>query len=367
MREAVRDAIRDFSLMLGGGEPMTDRSAGGPDRLVFGTVVRAAPIEEGGELVVLDWKNKRVEARTPIKPQRPTIGEDPNPRGNGRGCRGIRWWNGRIVAASYHTLEIYDAELNLRDEINDGLMVGLHEIERTDRNTILATSTSIDAVVEYDLETQERVRAFWPRETRELQDELGLTPLEIDKNADNRLRFLEPSSVDSDSHLHLNAVDVHEDIVYALCNDHGCIVNLTDGEVTVRHDGLEGAHNLRITGDGTALVNDTWGRAVRFYDLRTGNLLRTIDLTRYRWVRKLMRWKTPPYWGRELARKIGLREHSIARPLFVRGLVKQGPNLFVGLSPAAILQIDYRSEELIDAYQYSTDVNECIHGLEIIP
>jgi len=35
----------------------------------------------------------------------------------------------------------------------------------------------------------------------------------------------------------------------------------------------------------------------------------------------------------------------------------------VGLSPASILEIDEATGELLDAYQHSTDLNECVHGL----
>lgn len=364
--ESIVEMVRDLALVLGGGEPITGTAEPGPDRLAFGTVIRGAPLEEGGELVVLNWNEKKVEARVPIRPRRPAIDEDPNPRGNGRGCRGIRWWNGRLVASSYHTLEIYDESLDLVREINDGLMVGLHEIELTENETVLATSTSIDGVVEYNLDTGERCRTFWPREMPDLQETLDLAPLVFDKDADNRLRFLEPSKLDTDHHLHLNAVDTHRGHVYALCNDPGCLVDLTEGRLVFSNESLEGAHNLEITEGGTAIVNDTWGRAVRFYDLETGSLLRTIDLTRYAWVRKLIRWKTPVYWAREIGRKLGMTGGSVARPLFVRGLLRRAPMLFVGISPASILQIDERTGELVDAYRYSRDVRECIHGLEAI-
>ncbi|MFB6097517.1 MAG: hypothetical protein ABEK84_00065, partial [Salinibacter sp.] len=202
--------------MLGGGESMAEAFPPEGGTLALGTVVRAAPIAEGGELVLLDWDTKTAEAKVPIRPREPTIEEDPNPRGNGRGCRGIRQVDDQLVASTYHTLELYDVHLNRVDALRDGLMVGLHEIAVTDRGTVWVTSTAIDAAVEYDAETGERVRAYWPREMADFQDALGLDPLDIDKAADNRLRFLDPSATDSESHLHLNAVEVHDGSLYAL-------------------------------------------------------------------------------------------------------------------------------------------------------
>ena len=39
--------------------------------------------------------------------------------------------------------------------------------------------------------------------------------------------------------------------------------------------------------------------------------------------------------------------------------------LFVGYSPAAIVSIDLETGEMIDGYQHSTDVRECVHGLRV--
>lgn len=364
--KSLKEALTDFSLMFGGGTEGPTSSAPGPSRIVFGTVVRAAPIEDGGELVLLDWETKKVDAKVAVRPRNPTIEEDPNPRGNGRGCRGIRRMNGQVIASSYHTLECYSPRLDLVDTVSDGLMVGLHEIETTDQGTVWVTSTAIDAAVEYDLEEGKRMRALWPREMDALQDALGLEPLMIDKTADNRLEFLDPAATDLDSHLHLNAVEVYNGSVYGLFNAYGVVANLTDEEVVIRHDKLQGGHNLEIVDDDLAIVNDSFGKAVRFYDLERGTLRHSIDLTRYRWVRDLIRWKIPPYWAKEAARKVGLIEDSVAKPLFVRGLVRRGDTLFVGVSPAAILQIDWTTGELEDAYQYSSDVHVCVHGLEVI-
>jgi len=370
MFDSPPEPLEDLSLMLGAGEPMA--SSGGaseekPSRIVFGTIVRAAPIEKGGELVVLDWEEKEIVETVPMRPRDPTIGEDPDPRGNARGCRGVRWLDGEIIAATYHTLERYDSELRRVGAINGRLMAGLHEIGLTERETVWVSSTAIDAAVEYNLQSNDQQRALWPREMPSLQTALDLRPLPIDKSADNRLRFLDSSERRASSHLHLNAVDEHGGSVYALCNSQASVINLTDERVAIHDERLMGAHNLRIEDDGTVLINDTYGRAIQFFDLETGERDRSIDLTQYRWVRNLIRGHLSGYWGRRVAIRLGIMEDVVARPLFVRGLMSFGKYLFVGVSPAAILQIDRTTGDLVDAYQYADDIRVCVHGLDVIP
>lgn len=361
------DPLSDLSLMLGRGEPMHENPSQEPGKLAFGTVVRSAPIDRGGELVVLDWEDKKVQSRTPMRPRNPTIGRDPAPRGNARGCRGVRWHREKIIAASYHTLEVYDPRLTLEGALNGKCMVGLHEIDITDRESAWVSSTAIDAAIEYDIETGERLQAHWPREITYFQRNLGVEPLNIDKSTDNRLKFLDPSETDDNSHLHLNAVEEYDRAVFALCNALGVILDLTNESIALKHEGLEGAHNLVITDQGNVIVNGTMERCVQFFSLETGKRLRKIDLTEYKWVRDLIRWKIPSYWGRELATRAGLIDDVVAKPLFVRGLVPFGSSLFVGISPAAILQIDIQSGNLVDAYRYSSDIHVCIHGLDVAP
>ncbi len=58
-----------------------------------------------------------------------------------------------------------------------------------------------------------------------------------------------------------------------------------------------------------------------------------------------------------------IKQH-VSRPLFIRGLDIVGNNLFVGLSPATIICIDYKTGKMIDAFNYSSNVLNCVHGLK---
>ncbi len=67
-----------------------------------------------------------------------------------RGCRGIRIHGDNVLVADYHSLNIFDQNLNLKRKLSGDLMVGLHEIDISD-SSVWLTSTSLDAVLKYRL------------------------------------------------------------------------------------------------------------------------------------------------------------------------------------------------------------------------
>ena len=44
----------------------------------FGTIVRGAPLDEGGSLYRLEWDSKTIVQETPIVPGAPSVDKDPN-------------------------------------------------------------------------------------------------------------------------------------------------------------------------------------------------------------------------------------------------------------------------------------------------
>ena len=160
----------------------------------FGTVVRAAPVSEGGSLCKLDWESKTVTREVPMVPVEPSLHHDPNARGNVRGVRGIQIFNDHIIAADYHTLNVFDRDLNLQRKLTHGLMVGLHETYLQE-SSIWVTSTTLDAALKYRLEDGALEESYWPREMPEFQQALEVEPLLIDKSTDNRQTFLEQKNI----------------------------------------------------------------------------------------------------------------------------------------------------------------------------
>ena len=191
----------------------------------IGTVHRGARVAAGGELVSIDWARKRVRGAVPIHPRNPSLDHDPNPRGNSRGCRGIVFDGDLVVASDYHTLRFFDRELRPVRELSHGLMVGIHELCADGDGTVWVTSTELDAALRYDLGSGALLEGYWPRELEPFQQALGLTPLDVDKQADQRAAMLSGKHLEHPSHLHLNAVATWKGEVYALFNSFGAIAN----------------------------------------------------------------------------------------------------------------------------------------------
>jgi hypothetical protein len=135
--------------------------------------------------------------------------------------------------------------------------------------------------------------------------------------------------------------------LHALCARPGIIANLESPAVVLRHDLLKLAHNLVIIGD-RAFCNSTPNRTVCEFDLTTGELVNSIDLGELPEVQALPKDPHDP---------------AIAVPLFARGLAVDGDNVFVGISPATILHLDWKKGAVVDYYQHSTDVAVAVHGL----
>jgi len=332
-------------------------------KVFFGTVVRMAPVSGGGELVRLDWGSKHVEARVPMSPAR--VDHDPNPRGNTRGCRGIAVLEGRVVAASYDSLEVFDADLTHAFSRSHGLMVGLHESAPSGGGKLWVTSTAIDAALEFDPQSGELLQSFWPRDMPRLARELDLAPSTIDKSADNRLGHLEQKHGRGPSHLHLNAVAEWKGHVLALFHAQGVIADLTEDRILVRDPCLKKCHNLLVDPDGTAVVNDSLHATVRVFDLESARQIDALDLKRLDWVRRLRRIGIFDLVRRAMRKPSLLARRLAARPLFLRGMDRVGDRLYLGLSPAAVVCVDLRSRELVDAFRYSSDLRVCIHGLSV--
>jgi hypothetical protein len=327
--------------------------------IFFSTVVRSAPPSRGGELVRLDWGSKRVLARAPITSSRPEI-RDPNPRGNTRGGRGISLSGDRVHVASYDQVRTYDLDLSPTSVVSNGLMVGLHEVLMVTEGRLWLSATAIDGALEVDLLTGEVVNEYWPRDDPTFQKEMGLTQSGIDKKADLRTAFLSGDHTEHQSHLHLNALAVWKGDLHALFNKRGAVVNLETGQIVLQDSHLEGGHNLVVQGD-LLFVCATRLKAVCIFDLTSGHLIKSLELSKFEKVEHLLRG----------SRQTGLRRFAPAAkkvasdPLFVRGLQADQENVFVGMSPATILHFNWKTGELLDLYQYSKDVAVCIHGLRV--
>lgn len=346
----------------------------------FSTINRGAPIDKGGELIKLNWENKKIIKKIAIFPFDPQIHEDPNPRGNTRGGRGILLRDRHLMVATYHSLHIYDLDLNFERKISHPLFVGLHELCQN-QDLIWVSSTAIDAVIGVDMNGTLH-ESWWPRESPFLQKHLSISFLEIDKGVDNRLRYLDGEHLRSKSHLHLNAVAVNEGRVFALFGRNGMVYDLTNDKILMENTSESGYHNLVITNEHILIIH-TRKQRLMVYD-HDGSLVKAIDLLKFPEVANIYK-KSKGRLG-NLIRKIQKRNilrlalqtiagnsekinrlvnrNAIASPIFVRGLFPlDRDRVLIGFSPATIVEVDYKQEELLDLYQYSSDVEVCPHGL----
>ncbi len=346
----------------------------------FSVIYRTAPIPDAGEIVSLDWSQKTINSKQKIWPYDPEL-QDPNPRGNTRGGRGIASWDHQLVVASYHSLHLYDYDLHFQKKISHPLMVNLHELTTTQDGYLWAAATGIDAALKFDLRSdQPLVETLWPREHHRLRKVFSLESLKIDKKADNRGLFLSRKHIEQPSHTHLNAISTWRGDPYALLNSFGAVVNLRTGDVVLHEPVLlRGAHNLVIDDQEEYLfINNTFHRAVHIYRLEDMQLCQTIKLTDFPAIMEIAKdelLSSSSIWPflsklnrgvvRRVVEKLGFSRKIPAMPLFVRGLALHDEYIFIGVSPASILQFHWQTGQLIDQYQYADDVRATIHGLYI--
>ncbi len=338
--------------------------ASGPT-VYFSTVIRGGEVADSGDFVALDWSTKRVIASVPAVPDATEV-DDPNPRGGRRGGRGMWVTPEHVLAATDDRIAVFDRSLEFERSLSNGLMVGLHELYQDDPGRVWAAATTIDAAVEVDLADGSVTGARWPREDARLRDELGLVPLDLDKSADNRLAFLSHHVFEDAGHAHLNAVARWRGDLIGLFCRMGVVVNLDRGGVVFHHPLLVRSHNLVVV-DDTVFVSGTRNRQVCQFDLASGRLIRTVHLAELAWVRANIDVSDleEPSRARQLRSRLAHRPAALARSLFVRGLQVVGNRVFVGVSPAAILCIDWNTGELADVYQHAEQVTCAVHGLQV--
>ena len=182
-----------------------------------------------------------------------------------------------MYVGTYNTVDSHDRGLGPGPVLCNGLMAGLHEVHMRTPGRLWVASTAIDAAIEVDLTTGECTGSYWPREDPRLQSELGLKPLAIDKEADNRALFQSESFQADESHVHLNAVTTWKDELHALFSRNGVFVNLERGEVVMRHPLLVRGHNLVLV-DDDVFVCSTRARQICQFNLASGQLVRSVDL-----------------------------------------------------------------------------------------
>jgi hypothetical protein len=321
--------------------------------IFFDTVKRKRPVKDAGELVKLDWASKKILNAVPLFPFDPDIEDDPNPRGNSRGGKGILISGGELFVGTYHSIMVFDLDLNPIRKINNPLFVNIHEI-CLDGENLWVSSTAIDGAVKVDRRGN-TLETWWPREEKMLQEKYGLRPMAIDKNTDNRLIHIHAELSTKPHHTHLNSVVSSGCHTYVLLNKLGIVVQIQPVLKVVLDDpAIRGAHSPAVSPEGDRLLLcSSFRRGLLFFDLKSKKSVQQIDLLDFAEVANLYR-RCP--------------DQPYNQSIFVRGLEIVDKNtILVGISPAAVLEIDSDRGRLLDFFQYSEDVGDAVHGLRHLP
>lgn len=334
--------------------------------VAFTTVVRGAPLDRSGEVVLLDWDSATVVARSPIGPS--GISHDPNPRGNTRGGRGIEVVDGHLVVASFNALHVLDRSLRLVGVLRHRLMLGLHELDYSDGQLWLS-ATNLDAALRVDPHSGQVTELLCARDLPAVQRRWSIRPVNLQFDHPDLEHLTHPDSARDPSHLHLNAVSAASGRVVGLLNRHGAIVDLRTGELLIEDAALRGGHNLMFTGPHRVTVADTVGRAIRTYELGSGHQVGATDILQHRWARSVALRHDWRFKVRDALRRFGLPTPPY-RALFVRGLEpvpgSNGREAIVGVSPAALLHVDLHRQLVTRVWEWSRDVRCCIHGVRVV-
>lgn len=308
--------------------------------LIATSVVRGA--EQGdshGGIYLVDFQKQQVRQTVDWN----TSDIDFQGRGWDRGLRGIAFYKGEIYIAASDELFVYDRGFRLQCSFRNGYLKHCHEIFRLNHHLYL-TSTGHDSIVAFDLEKQ---AFFWA--VHLLENDSGLHALPFDPNDING-----PGGANGPparNQLHLNNIFADRRGLFTSgLRSRGLLHIAAENRVSRTVDMPQGMHNARPFRDGV-LFNDTAADLVRYVG-RDG-------------TQKALRVPTYPEQDLEHAE---LGDGKVARQGFGRGLcVINERFIAAGSSPSTVTVYDLESESQIAQVNFSMDIRNAIHGLEIWP
>jgi len=301
-------------------------------------------------LYVLNWQQKKVVRRLRVPPVHFPAEEY---RFLDRcyhysGARGITANQKHVFVALQNSILVYGRGFEkLVRRIDHPLFNGIHEIDWW-HDRLYVTCAATDAVVVLNEEGDE-LRRFPLGGNDFLLAAFHLQRRELDNRLDYRIMHR------SKRLFHVNAVQARNGAVFIHLNRQGSFVQIHPREqIIIRDPDLKESHNARFSPDGEhILVNDTGHDALRVYDAG-GKLRRCIDLREF---------TLPVDFSRN--RTFGPSRHQI-RAGWLRGLTFSVVNreiVYLGLSPALVLAVDYQSGSFAGYFRLRRDFRISVHGL----
>ena len=258
-------------------------------------------------------------------------------RGWDRGLRGIAFHSGEVYIAASDELFVYDQRFKLLRSFRNPYLKHCHEI-CVYNDKLYLTSTGFDSILGFDLVEQ---KFIW-----------GLHIAKIDGawHAHRFNPYTETGPPES-NRLHINNIDCSEHgLSFAGLRTLGIVSLALGGKLEMQVDLPDGIHNARLIRDGV-LFNDTAANYLRFVT-RDG---------------KETHLPFPVYPESELE-YAGIDDSKIARQGFGRGLCVIDDNLVAaGSSPSTVTVFDLANKQTVFSVNFSMDIRNAIHGLEIWP
>lgn len=258
-------------------------------------------------------------------------------RGWDRGLRGVAFFGNEVYIAASDELFVYDPNFRRLRSFRNPYLKHCHEICEY-QGKLYLTSTGFDSLLAFDLTEQDFV---W-----------GLHAAKIDGTW-HAHRFDPHSDVGPPprNQLHINSVDCGaEGLSFAGLRTGGIISLGTNARLLQQVQLPEGVHNARLIGDAV-LFNDTASDYLR-YVTRDG------DERRFRF----------PTYDPEALEYAGIDDSKIARQGFGRGLCVINDRLVAaGSSPSTVSIFDLTTKQTVFSVNFSMDIRNAIHGLEIWP
>ena len=258
-------------------------------------------------------------------------------RGWDRGLRGVAFYGDEVYIAASDELFVYDQQFRRLRSFRNSYLKHCHEI-CVFQGKLYLTSTGFDSILAFDLEAQEfiwgmhaaKVDGAWLAHRFDPRTEVGPPPR---------------------NHLHINNIDCSkEGMSFAGLRTRGIISLSADGTLVPRVELPEGVHNAHLFGDGV-LFNDTAADYLRFVS-RDGSE-RHFAFPRYR---------------EEDLEFAGVDDSRIARQGFGRGLCVINDSLVAaGSSPSTVTVFDLAANQTVFSVNFSMDIRNAIHGLEVWP
>lgn len=269
-------------------------------------------------------------------------------RGQGRGLRGIEFYSDHVYIAASDELFVFDRSFKLVKSFRNRYLRHCHEI-CVEGDTLYLTSTSFDAVLEFDLRKERFTRGhlvrLYPKRVR--------TAMGVREEPVLRVGKFDPARTDGPppaDTTHLNNVSVHNGQILISGVRLRSIIAIDRSGHTDFAPVPDWTHNAQACLDGV-LYNSTGEDAVCFAML-DGRVLR--------------RFPIPTYDASALTHTD--LPDDYARQGFARGLLRTADGLVIaGSSPSTVTAWDFETGEQLASVNFGMDIRNAPHGLAVWP